>query len=255
MALKSQRITATGTWTVPAGVTGIFVSGSGGGEGGSGGKTFVGGGGGAAGCFFYGIPLKVTPGESLAIKIGAGGAGGVFSSIASAGTETTVKRIYAEGGTHAASPAPEKGGFGGGAGYGVPQGSARINNIANPRNSRAPHIVDPPPNTIVAVTGTGGYFGGAAGGSSSSTLADAPGMKSAGQLGGITNSNANQSWVGAGGGSTPESRGGTGGDNIAHPTSPTANSGAGGGGGAASALGFSTGATGADGWVLIQWAG
>jgi hypothetical protein len=84
---------SNGTYTVPAGVTQIWVSGVGGGGGGgggnqlaSGGSQGAGGGGGYAGSSTLKTPLSVTPGQSLTITIGAGGAAGAgTSSLANAG--------------------------------------------------------------------------------------------------------------------------------------------------------------------------
>ena len=74
-----QIITATGTWTVPDGVTQIYVSGCGAGGGGS---TMWGcGGGGGQSC--YRTPLTVTPGENISVAIGTGGAGNMNNTSSS----------------------------------------------------------------------------------------------------------------------------------------------------------------------------
>lgn len=74
--------TGSGTWVVPAGVTTIIVHGIGGG-GGGGGKACcyrpTAGGGGGSGYFSYDNVVAVTPGETLTITIGAGGAAGTDS--------------------------------------------------------------------------------------------------------------------------------------------------------------------------------
>lgn len=71
-----QLFTANGTFTPPAGVTLVWVSGTGGGGGGGGGATGNGGqgGGGGAGC--WRIPVNVTPGTGVTITVGIGGGGG-----------------------------------------------------------------------------------------------------------------------------------------------------------------------------------
>ena len=67
-----QRFTANGTFTVPAGVTTVWVSMSGGGGGGGGGGSSVGGGGGGADAVLA-ESLTVTSGSAYTITVGAGG--------------------------------------------------------------------------------------------------------------------------------------------------------------------------------------
>lgn len=77
-----QIFTANGTFTVPAGVSRVFVSLVGGGGGGAGaisGAPYTPGGGGAGGVQ-YRVPLAVTPGQAIAVTIGAGGASGFGSN-------------------------------------------------------------------------------------------------------------------------------------------------------------------------------
>lgn len=69
----------SGTYTVPAGVTAVYVSGCGGGAGGG---HFYGGGGGAS---VIRQKVNVTPGQTISVTIGSGGAG----KPASAGTIST----------------------------------------------------------------------------------------------------------------------------------------------------------------------
>lgn len=81
--LKRQVFTASGTFTVPAGVSVVFVSGCGGG--GSGGAAIRReasltatahnhANGGAAGANVLRLPLGVTPGAAIPVTVGAGGA-------------------------------------------------------------------------------------------------------------------------------------------------------------------------------------
>lgn len=63
--------TTSGTFTVPAGVTQIYVSGCGGGGGGS----SVYGCGGGGGASIYRRPITVTPGQSISYVVGSGGSG------------------------------------------------------------------------------------------------------------------------------------------------------------------------------------
>lgn len=70
-AAGSQVFTASGTFTVPIGVTELIVCMCGGGGGGSG--YYSGAGGGGAGAIGFTIP--VTPGSNMGVTIGAGGIG------------------------------------------------------------------------------------------------------------------------------------------------------------------------------------
>lgn len=77
------RFTASGTFTVPAGVTTLYLSGCAGGSGGAGGggavnQSGVGGGGagGSAGQSAIRVPVTVTPGQAYQVVIGAAGSGG-----------------------------------------------------------------------------------------------------------------------------------------------------------------------------------
>ncbi len=81
-------VPATGSYTIPAGVTSITVQCWGGGGGGGGsdnsnGHIFGGGGGGGA---YASSTLSVTPGTTYAITVGAAGTGGIGSSSTGNGT-------------------------------------------------------------------------------------------------------------------------------------------------------------------------
>lgn len=78
-----SRHTTAGSFTVPAGVTTIYVSGCAGGGGGGGSASTSssssgGGGGGGAGESIVRVPFTVTPGQVLAISIGGAGTGGAL---------------------------------------------------------------------------------------------------------------------------------------------------------------------------------
>lgn len=64
-----QIFTSSGTFTVPSGVTTVYVTGCGGGGGGI--NTW--GSGGGAGAWCMKVPVTVTPGGSISITIGSGG--------------------------------------------------------------------------------------------------------------------------------------------------------------------------------------
>lgn len=78
----AQTFTTNGTFTVPTGVSRVFVTLVGGGGGGAGslsGAPYFGGGGGGGGVVFKSTQT-VTPGQTIAVTIGAGGAGGLGSN-------------------------------------------------------------------------------------------------------------------------------------------------------------------------------
>jgi hypothetical protein len=70
-----QTITTSTTWTVPAGITQAFVIVAGGG-GGGGATSTTSGGGGTGGTVWMG-QIPVTPGDTFAVTIGAGGIGAI----------------------------------------------------------------------------------------------------------------------------------------------------------------------------------
>lgn len=84
----SQVFTSNGTFTVPAGVFRVWVEGCGGGGGGATGGNAFGtttssyntGGGGGSGALLCGQYVNVTPGGSVAVTTGAGGAAGTDGS-------------------------------------------------------------------------------------------------------------------------------------------------------------------------------
>jgi len=92
-AINMARFTTSGSWTCPAGVTTVYVSGGGGGGGGGGGAGSVGsgqssscGGGGGAGQNVIKTPVTVVPGTVYAITIGAAGTAGVAGIAGTAGS-------------------------------------------------------------------------------------------------------------------------------------------------------------------------
>ena len=112
------RFTAgSGTWTVPAGVTAIkLLTVAGGGGGGTNGAS---GGGGAGGLVYYGTETPavansyaVTPGASVAVTVGTGGAAHIGGQNSIFGTVTAVGGGY---GGQRWSEAGGVGGSGGGA--------------------------------------------------------------------------------------------------------------------------------------------
>ncbi len=72
----SEIFTANGTFTVPGGVTKVYLTMVGGGGGGGGCPGGGAGGGGASGVVLINYPFTVTPAADLTVTIGAAGAGG-----------------------------------------------------------------------------------------------------------------------------------------------------------------------------------
>jgi len=123
-----QTLTSSGSFTVPAGVTTVYVSavaGGGGGGGSSGGSSAIasGSGGGAAGQSIIRTPYAVTPLASIVVTIGAAGSAASGASGGAGGNTVVGSLVTLTGGAggsqgiNTASPA----GGGGGAGY--PNGS------------------------------------------------------------------------------------------------------------------------------------
>lgn len=139
------RFTANGSFTVPSGVTVIYVSGcaagGGGGSGGSnsGGQSSLvgggGGGGGGAGQSIIRQPFTVTPGLVIALTLGTGGTGGTgpvtsgAGSTGASGANTVIGSLITlaggspgGGGNAVITNAIGGGGAGGSAGAGAPAG-------------------------------------------------------------------------------------------------------------------------------------
>jgi hypothetical protein len=114
----SQLFQNSGTFTVPAGVTQIRVVAVGGGGGGGGSGANGGGGGGAGGRVAAGL-FAVSPGASLTVTVGGGGARGVAGAVGSAGGDSGVTGyLTAVGGGGGGSGATAGGGVGGTGGSG-----------------------------------------------------------------------------------------------------------------------------------------
>lgn len=140
----AQTFTSSGNFTVPSGVTTIYVSGCGGGGGGgsgatnSGGQSSLvgggGGGGGGAGSFIIKQPRSVTPGDVLTINIGGAGSGGSGSNAGAGNNGTSGGETFIAGilslpggsgggrGNTVIQNTAGYGGAGGGGGSGYPKG-------------------------------------------------------------------------------------------------------------------------------------
>ncbi len=97
-AVAQLAFTASGSLMIPRGVVAILPFACGGGGGGGGGASQTGsdvhhaGGGGGGGASLVSYPVPVTPQETLAINIGAGGSGGSFDASGVGGGDTTITR-------------------------------------------------------------------------------------------------------------------------------------------------------------------
>lgn len=84
VSATTDTVTATGTWVAPAGVFSVTVDawagGGGGGKGSFGGNT---GGGGGGGAYSQQTGIRVTPGVTYTVTVGAGGLGGIIGGAAS----------------------------------------------------------------------------------------------------------------------------------------------------------------------------
>lgn len=97
--LQEQLFTSSGTWTVPTGVTRvnvIVIGGGGGGAGATAGLPFGGRHGGVGG--LASGNYSVTPGSSITVTVGVGGAANVSSSGSAGGTSSFGSLISATGG-------------------------------------------------------------------------------------------------------------------------------------------------------------
>jgi hypothetical protein len=219
----TQTFAASGSYVVPAGITSLTIEVVG--AGGTGGGN--GGGGGGGGGYAIGV-YAVTPGASIPITVGTGGAGPVV------GTTSAGMFLSATGGANGTSVANPN--LGGGGAGGVGSGGTIANRTGG--------------------AGGGGYwtyFGGGGGG--------AAGSVSNGTAGGNTivyvpGACMTPGGSGGAGGGAPGGNGGKGAGfldnscNNTNPSAPGANYGGGGGGG--NGNGGPAG-TGANGVCLVTW--
>lgn len=219
--------TSSGTWTVPAGVNAVeylVVAGGGGGA--------IAGGG--AGGMRTGT-LAVTPGSSLTVTVGAGGAARANGSNSVFGSITSIG-----GGAGSDSGTGNTGGSGGGGGYTSGSGGAGTSGQGN--NG-----------------GNGSANSGGGGGGAGAVGANAPSASQGGNGGnGLASSISGVSVTYAGGGggsgSSTGSSGGTGGGGAGSPTTGTAGTpNTGGGGGGGEAAGSGAAAAGGSGIVIIKY--
>jgi hypothetical protein len=96
-SLKSQTFTGSGTFTVPAGITSVWVTMVGGGGSGGSNASSSGSSGGGGGAYCLKRAVSVTPGAGVAVTIGGGG-GGVNNSDGNDGGASSFGSVSVSGG-------------------------------------------------------------------------------------------------------------------------------------------------------------
>lgn len=220
---NKQVFTSSGTFTVPTGVTEIFVTACGGGGGGAGGgytsSSQGWGGGGGASSILRTRSLTVTPGASVTVTIGAAGGGGGFHGNGGSGGTTTVGSLQFMGGY-------------GGSRFGFTDGSTFIRNGGQG-------------GPFSAAGGDGGFYG-------ASGTSGEPAEYAAGNLTSTPNG------TGGSGGGGSFGPGGNSGPVNAAATAVTSTYYGSGGGGSPCNDGYGTGnagGAGAGGYAMITWIG
>lgn len=272
--ILSFTTVGTCTWTVPGGVTvidNILIVGGGGGGG-----FDIGGGGGAGGLVDL-TAISVTPGSTVTIIVGAGGAGatGYTQTSANSGTASSFASHTALGGGYGGSGSfnGAAGGSGGGAGYaagggragGAEQQSTAPTAGLGSTGGASPWLGTPPALYLVDAGGGGGGAGGV-GGQVFRDLTVWPDAQGGSGGTGVTRSitGTAQSYAGGGGGGSQvrialggSGVGGDGGVTSGSPIYPAgvapgagaSNTGSGGGGGRNGGVG----GAGGSGVVITRW--
>lgn len=171
--VKSAIFTESGSWTVPANVTSVdvFLFGGGGGAGytshtGDNDNNGTGYGGGGGSGHMAKSTLAVTPGQSIAITIGAGGARGSSGGTGGTGGTTSFGTLLSAqggsgGGSGTSTSSSARGGDGGNGGAGGAGGSASYTEPNPSYPPGASHYIYVQP---YGKGGNGAQFGGGAGG-------------------------------------------------------------------------------------------
>lgn len=231
---SQEYTTGSGNFSVPAGVSLVYVTGVGAGGAGGGIATSAttGAGGGGSGEHGISIPYAVTPGGTVAYSVGAKGTG-TAGGAGGTGADTTFGNLTFKGGGGAPGVASRTGGAGGGQ-----------------RGAAAPTTAAGAIGSIEAIQMFGGSSGGAGG--TGTTGAGTAGGSSV-YAGGAAGAAAASQSGGSGGAGSIYGAGGAGGAGGANGTSAASTAyGAGGGGGGGKATG-TTGGDGAGGYLLIEW--
>src|SRR5208282_124966 len=243
--LKGQPFTSSGTFTVPANVTSLWITliAGGGAGGGSTGAAF-GGGGGGSGETCFGVQYAVVSGNMYTVTVGAGGIAVSGANGGSGGNSLfDILRVFGGvGGNNGALSAPNgAGGTGGGFGGGTGGGASHPIGVTG----------------LIGIPESSLYFGGSGGGGGGNqvTASGGTGAGSGGFVGGVggfSNSITGTNAGGGGGGSTYYGQGAAGGTLGGAGNAATL---LGCGGGGASGAGTQIGGNGASGYCLVQWIG
>lgn len=276
---QSQEFLVSGNFVVPAGVSSIWVTmvaGGGGGGSSIGFLEFHGAGGGGAAEFCRRMPVKVTPGDSIAVTLGAGGLGAlVGGTVGAQGGVTSFGALLRVQGGWGGSPNGTAGGahtgcFSGSGGNGGGRGGLRGGGEfgCNTTGGNAGN------HGKIGVAEGPWFFGGSGGGAGALGGATAPvavghfGGPSEGQIGGLGGNGyltgvGNYGGGGGGGGASMWGPGGRGGDGMLPPFvafngDGKVGVGYGSGGGGSASLYRSLGASwkggdGAPGYCLVDW--
>ena len=272
----TQSFTSSGTFSVPSGVTAVdvLVVAGGGAGGGPLNPGFNGGGGGGAGGLIYRPGFTVTPGGTVTVTVGSGGARTTPSAHATNGQDSVFGTLTAKGG-----------GGGGGNDNAGPPGTAALS--GNPGGSGGGHKGNPgqtTPGQGIQPTqpgdsgtygfgnpggevnvGARGSGGGGAGGAGSQNGPSSAGAGGVGKAYTIADGTTSVYYAGGGGGGVSpaapgenaaggQGGGGTGGDSspVVDGQSGTANRGGGGGGGQSPDTG-PAGGLGGKGIVIVSY--
>jgi hypothetical protein len=264
-----ETFLTSGSFVVPAGITGGLFEGCGGGGGGGGGAGWTNadspGGAGGGGAPRAEKVLTLTPGDIITITVGAGGTGGAGGAAANPGNNGTIggdtiitSTLHGELGRFRGASGGMAATTATGTSYG---GSSTTNSNGNGHTNYQvfEYVGTATNNGSIGNDATGGTYGSfgspGAGGASGSGYAGFPGCDATTGTGGAGGA-ANSSSGGGGGGGGGFGAGGAGGASgiSGSPgTAPVAgsaaaaNTGAGGGGGGAGYLSVATGEAGAAG--------
>ena len=172
-----QMFTSSGTFTVPAGVTTVYLSMCGGG--GSGSAVTGGAGGGGGGASALSFTYSVNPLDVITVTVGTGGAGKSFSSATgNPGTASSFGTFTCGGGAGAYSSS--NGGAGGTGSIGSIPGTAggRGNDNGNNGDGGSSMFGAGGSNNGYSIGNPGGLYGGGSsgGGNGSASSAGAPGF-------------------------------------------------------------------------------
>lgn len=263
MASKSQAFTADGTFTVPAGVSLVWLmmigGGSSGGQASTSGPSTGGGAGGSAGELCIRRPLTVTPGATIAISIGSGGVAGTGPAIGGSGDTLCAYGGHTTFGTTKAlgansSPSPSNHGYwNGGCGGGPCNSPSDASGVRVPVVANG-GITDFSLPTFGRYDSPCSFIGCGGGALNSGGDPGDTGASSAGRFGGAGGSSGSGVSGGGGGGASIFGNGGRGGSVGGLGSTNGQSYGAGGGGNANGIFPERrTSSNGASGYCLVTW--